>query len=187
MSSKLADWDDDAPLISIPMSVASYDNADSSTSKRWEKVVILKHVFTLEEFAPPDPNDLTKKTATRQEIEEDILSGAEEIGPVSSIIYFDGEPDGVVSIKFEYKEDAAKCIRIMNGRFYSGRQLEAKPYDGKARYKTLEKIEKEKRRRDKVEQSGSNGEAPNDDILNESDEDEEKRLEEFGKWLETQG
>ena len=38
MNNKLADWDDDDP------------SAMQETSSRWEKVVILKHMFTLEEL-----------------------------------------------------------------------------------------------------------------------------------------
>ena len=38
MSSKLADWDDDDP------------QAIHETSSRWDKVVILKHLFTLKEL-----------------------------------------------------------------------------------------------------------------------------------------
>ena len=38
MTSKLADWDDDDPSI-LP-----------ETSSRWDKVVILKHMFTLQEL-----------------------------------------------------------------------------------------------------------------------------------------
>lgn len=38
MGSKLADWDDDDP------------QAIQDTSSRWDKVVILKHMFTLQEL-----------------------------------------------------------------------------------------------------------------------------------------
>lgn len=38
MNSKLADWDDDDP------------QAIQGTSSRWDKVVILKHLFTLKEL-----------------------------------------------------------------------------------------------------------------------------------------
>ena len=38
MSSKLADWDDDDP------------QTIQETSSRWDKVVILKHLFTLKEL-----------------------------------------------------------------------------------------------------------------------------------------
>lgn len=143
------------------------DPSDANVSKRWDKVVILKHVFTLEEFAPPEGDDnKTNKSEVRQEIEEDIQSGAEEIGPVAKMIFFDAEPEGVVSIKFEYKEDAERCVKVMNGRYYSGRRLEAEAYDGRARYKTLEQIKKQAK--------------------TDVDEDESQRLERFGKWLEDQ-
>lgn len=38
MNSKLADWDDDDP------------QTIQDTSSRWDKVVILKHLFTLQEL-----------------------------------------------------------------------------------------------------------------------------------------
>lgn len=38
MFSKLADWDDDDP------------STIADTSSKWDKVVILKHLFTLEEL-----------------------------------------------------------------------------------------------------------------------------------------
>ena len=38
MNSKLADWDDDDP------------QTIQDTSSRWDKVVILKHMFTLQEL-----------------------------------------------------------------------------------------------------------------------------------------
>ena len=45
LSSKLADWDDDDPSI-LP-----------DTSSRWDKVVILKHMFTLQELEVSPPLD----------------------------------------------------------------------------------------------------------------------------------
>ncbi len=42
--SKLADWDDDDPSV-LP-----------ETSSRWDKVVILKHMFTLDELEVYHPN-----------------------------------------------------------------------------------------------------------------------------------
>lgn len=141
------------------MGVTNYSETNS-ISKRWEKVVILKGVFTLEEIEDPE---------ARCEIEEDILSGAEEIGPVSKMIFFDAEPEGVVSIKFEDKQDADRCIRVMDGRYYSGRKLSAEAYDGRERYKTRK-----------------NKEGNTQKVGGDDDDDEEKRLEEFGKWLENQ-
>lgn len=43
LNSKLADWDDDDP------------QAIRDTSSRWDKVVILKHLFTLKELEVRSP------------------------------------------------------------------------------------------------------------------------------------
>ena len=47
---------------------------------------------------------------------------------------FDGNPEGVVSLKFATKEAADECVALMEGRFFAGRQLEAFKYDGKTNY-----------------------------------------------------
>lgn len=43
---------------------------------------------------------------------------------------FTGHPEGVVTIKFGSVEAADECVRLMNGRFFGGRQLEAAKWDG---------------------------------------------------------
>lgn len=140
LNQELAGWDDDDD--------EQLDLATKVRSKRWEKTVILKHVFTLEELEA-DPNAKT-------EIQEDILAGCEDIGPVSSVVMFDAEKDGVCSVKFEEKEDAIECVKVMNGRFFGGKTVLAEIYDGLIRYKKKKVDEKE----------------------------ESERLEEFGNWLE---
>ena len=52
-------------------------------------------------------------------------------------------------------------LQTMNGRYFSGRQIEAEVYDGKVRYKKSK--------------SGTAGDEA---------EDEHARLEKFGAWLE---
>jgi HIV Tat-specific factor 1 len=132
---KLADWDDDEPRM-IP--------------KRWEKVVILKNVFTLKELE----NDITAAL----DIKQDILEGCEEIGKVTAVTLFDLEPQGVVSVKFDRKEDASRCVERMNHRYFAGRKLQVELYDGEITYR------KRKREND-------NG-------------NEQERLDQFGTWLE---
>ena len=39
-------------------------------------------------------------------------------------------PEGVVTVKFRSPEAAQSCIRLMAGRFFGGRRLEAEPWDG---------------------------------------------------------
>lgn len=150
MNEKLADWDDD-----------EIENARlKEVAKRWEKVVILKYVFTLEELAA-DP-------MAASDIKEDILAGCEAIGTVTNIIIYDAEPEGVVSVKFQNKDDAIECVKRMNGRFFGGQKLDASIYDGLERYKRAPKP----------------GAATAGD--NAAERDEEKRLQEFGNWLENQ-
>lgn len=43
---------------------------------------------------------------------------------------FAAHPQGVVSVKFTTLEAADECVRVMNGRFFGGRQLEAAKWDG---------------------------------------------------------
>lgn len=159
MNEKLADWDEDEdddrfdelnPALRL-------ERRQDSIPKRWDKFVILKNVFTLEELEE-DPEALG-------EIEQDMWAGAEEIGPVTKVVLFDGEPEGVVSIKFKNKQDVIKCILKMNGRFYTGRKLEADFYDGTKRYKTKEDLKKQQN-------------------VDGDDDEEQKRIEEFGNWLE---
>lgn len=43
-------------------------------------------------------------------------------------------PEGVVSIKFKKDDAAQECLKLMNGRFFGGRQLTAERWDGIANY-----------------------------------------------------
>lgn len=47
---------------------------------------------------------------------------------------FAQNPDGMVSVKFKTEEGANACLRVMNGRFFAGRQLEAFKWDGITNY-----------------------------------------------------
>ncbi|KAK9376622.1 uncharacterized protein V1513DRAFT_439222 [Lipomyces chichibuensis] len=142
LNNKLTDWDDDDA------------EQQSTTNKRWNKIVILKHVFTLQELE----EDLTAAL----DIKEDIRDGCEEIGPVTNVVLYDLEPDGVMSIKFRNEDDALDCASKMDGRYFSGRQLEASIYDGRVRYR-------------------KSGKKHGDD---DDDKVEEDRLARFGEWLE---
>ncbi len=58
-------------------------------------------------------------------------------------------------MKFKDHESAAKCVEVMNGRWFAKRQLEAEFYDGFTDYG-----------------------------VKENDEQETQRIESFQKWLE---
>lgn len=142
MNNRLADWDDDDP------------QAVQDTSSRWDKVVILKHMFTLQE--------LEEDPAVMLEIKEDIREECEKLGPVTNVQIFDKEDDGVASVRFQNATAAEACVRMMNGRWFDERQLEASIATGKEKF------------------ARSN---PKQADLDD-DEEEEGRLDGFGSWLE---
>ncbi|KAL6717974.1 hypothetical protein ACLMJK_004059 [Lecanora helva] len=147
LNNKLADWDDDDP------------QAIQDTSSRWDKVVILKHMFTLQE--------LEEDPAAILDIKEDIREECSKMGPVTNVVLFDKEADGVASVRFGNAEAAKACVATMNGRHFSGMVVEAYVSEGNEKFKKSS----EKKT-----------------VLDEDEgEDEGKRLDEFGSWLEQGG
>ncbi|TPX14265.1 uncharacterized protein E0L32_000659 [Thyridium curvatum] len=116
LDAKLADWSDDEP---------STIHQESRSSK-WDKVVILKHMFTLQE--------LDEDPAALLEIKEDIREECAKLGDVTNVILYDQEEEGVVSVKFKKTEAAEACIRLMDGRNFDGRVVEASLATGKEKY-----------------------------------------------------
>ena len=47
---------------------------------------------------------------------------------------YPNHPEGVVSVKFKGEEAAEACLKLMHGRFFGGRQLDAGLWDGVANY-----------------------------------------------------
>ena len=47
---------------------------------------------------------------------------------------FAGNVNGVVSVKFKTEEGAQACLSKMNGRYFGGRQVTAKLWDGFTNY-----------------------------------------------------
>ena len=139
--SRLADWDDDDP------------QAMPETSSRWDKVVVIKKMFTLEELAK-DPVALL-------EIPEDVREEAEKFGKVTNVVLYDKEEDGVVTVRFDDAVAAQACIKVFDGRSFGGQKLEAYTADGK------EKFVKSKKQ-------------------DADDDDEQERLEEFSKFIESE-
>lgn len=120
LDAKLADWDDDDP----------YPAAVQSNSKR-DKTVILRHMFTLEE--------LEEDPAALLDIKEDIRDECAKLGTVTSVVLYDEEVDGIVSVRFKDIESAAACIKLMHGRNFDGRVVQATIKTGKEKFKKSDK------------------------------------------------
>ncbi|KAL2818988.1 hypothetical protein BDW59DRAFT_151726 [Aspergillus cavernicola] len=152
LNSKLADWDDDEPAALV------------DTNSKFEKVVILKHMFTLAE--------LDEDPAAILDIKQDIRDECSKLGEVTNVVLYDKEQDGVVSVRFTDPEAARNCVKLMNGRFFGGTAVVAYVSDGSERFrKTNEK-------RAALEDLAERG-------FDASDEEEDQRLNEFGTWLES--
>jgi HIV Tat-specific factor 1 len=152
LNSKLADWDDGDP------------SAMADTSSKLEKVVILKHMFTLEEIKE-DP-------AAILDIKEDIREECSKLGEITNVVLYDKEPEGVVSVRFQEPEAARACVQVMDGRYFDGTRVEAYVSSGK------EKFKKSNDKREALEDMAERG-------FDAKDEEEESRLDEFGTWLES--
>lgn len=92
LNSKLADWDDNDPQVL------------QQVSNRFDKVVILKRMFTLAELED-DP-------AAMLEIKEDVREECAKLGEVTNVVLFDKEVEGVMSVRFANAEAAQACLRV---------------------------------------------------------------------------
>lgn len=119
LDARLADWSDDEPSSIV------------ETSARWEKVVILKHMFTLDELAE-DP-------AAILDIKEDIREECSKLGEVTNVVLFDLEEEGIASVRYANAEAAKACVGVMDGRSFAGRTVVAFISDGKEQFKKSKK------------------------------------------------
>jgi HIV Tat-specific factor 1 len=104
-----------------------------------------------------EPIEFLKDPTLRSDLELDIIEECEaNFGEIEKFLIFEEHPDGLVKIKFRTPSAAEKCIQALNGRIYNGRSIETFYWDGKTDYR--------KTREDEVSV--------------------EKRIEEFGDWLE---
>merc|ERR1740117_124738 len=77
------------------------------------------------------------------------------IGAIEKLTVFEGSAIGAVAVKFKEAASATRCNEVMNGRFFAGVSIECDFWDGVTNYKKMD-----------------------------TEEEEAKRLEDFGDWLE---
>ncbi|KAK8140429.1 RNA recognition motif domain protein [Apiospora sp. TS-2023a] len=116
LDAKLADWDDDGPYA-----------GQLETNVRKERLVILRHMFTLQE--------LEEDPAALLDIKEDIREECARLGQVTNVVLYDLEEDGVVSVKFKTPEAAEACVEMMDGRAFDGRTVRATVASGRERFR----------------------------------------------------
>lgn len=153
MQKKLAEWGDDDGFGPMPD-----PEDDMNVANKNSRVVVLKHMFTLQE--------LQEDSALLLDLKEDVREECASLGEVTNVVLYDKEQDGVMTVKFRDTISAQACVLKMSGRFFAGRRIEADLYSGKQRFK----------------RSGAG-----DDLGGEGEDAERKRLDDFAKWLVTEG
>ncbi|KAF9452373.1 hypothetical protein P691DRAFT_829554 [Macrolepiota fuliginosa MF-IS2] len=130
---------------------------DARDINKNSRVVVLKYMFTLE--------DLEKDASLLLDLKEDVREECSTLGEVTNVVLYDKEKDGIMTVKFRDPISAQACILKMNGRFFDGRRIEAALYLGRQRFR----------------RSGAG------DDLEESEDSDKKRLDDFAQWLMTEG
>ncbi|KAE8232128.1 hypothetical protein CF326_g2847 [Tilletia indica] len=125
------------------------------------RTVVLTKMFTLAELDDDPTLLLDLKAEVREE--------CETLGRVTSVVLYDKEPEGVMSVKFANVMGARACVAKMNNRYFAGRTITAFLSHGKPRY-----------RRTGVR----TGDEDDDD---EAVTGEARRIDAFGAWLEGGG
>ncbi|XP_059833666.1 HIV Tat-specific factor 1 [Hypanus sabinus] len=99
---------------------------------RYERVVILKHMF--------HPKDFEVDPMILNEIRDDLRLECEKFGQVKKVLLFDRHPDGLASVAFKEPEQADECKLALNGRWFGGRQITAETWDGVTDYQIEETV-----------------------------------------------
>lgn len=100
---------------------------DDGTGRR---IVVLRHMFSLEEAEKEGPEFYT-------ELAEEVQEECEKVGQVVRVTPIESHLQGIVCVKFKNSWEAEECIRVMDGRYFAGRTVEAAFYDGKTDLKAL--------------------------------------------------
>ncbi|KAL5138964.1 HIV Tat-specific factor 1 [Glycine soja] len=97
--------------------------------------VILRYMFA--------PAEMRADENLRLELEEDVKEECTKLGPLDSVKICENHPQGVVLVRFKDRKDAQKCIELMNGRWFGGRQIHASEDDGSVNHALVRDLEED--------------------------------------------
>ncbi|KAG9452887.1 hypothetical protein H6P81_005791 [Aristolochia fimbriata] len=97
--------------------------------------VILSNMFT--------PAEMRADENLHSELEADVREECVKLGSIDSVKVCENHPHGVVLVKFKDRRDALKCIELMNGRWFGGRQLHASEDDGSVNHAQVRDLEED--------------------------------------------
>lgn len=129
------------------------EDDDSGISKSSAlKIIVLQGMFTPKDFVDPQ---------FEIELEDDIAGECQKFGVIEKLTIFSKNPRGVIVVKFSTAFSAQECIRVMNGRYFGGRQIQCHYWDGVTNYSIVSATAEE-----------------------EEEIEELHRMDEFGDWLD---
>ena len=73
--------------------------------------------------------------AAKDELAAEVAEEAGKIGDIAKLSLFSKHPEGVIMIKFKSSGAAAEAISTFNGRWFGGRQIVCQFYDGVTDYR----------------------------------------------------
>ncbi|URE32032.1 hypothetical protein MUK42_16423 [Musa troglodytarum] len=97
--------------------------------------VVLRNMFT--------PAELRADESLLPELEQDVREECVKLGPIDSVKVCESHPQGVILVKFKDRKEAAKCIELMNGRWFGGRQIHASEDDGSVNHALIRDFDAE--------------------------------------------
>lgn len=177
LENKLSDWRDSPSPPNSPTHLSSSPILPPASTSGGGRTVVLTKMFTLHEL-DSDPSLLLD---LKQDVREECNS---RIGGVTNVILYDKEPEGIITVKFKKQEQAEKCVKMMKGRFFAQRKIDAWIWSGgKIRFKTSGKDDQ--RGDDEVGKSESEDEQGKENGKGEGEGEEERRRKDaFGAWLD---
>ncbi|KAK4785184.1 hypothetical protein SAY86_001873 [Trapa natans] len=110
--------------------------------------IILRNMFS--------PEEIMSDENLKPELEADVREECIKLGPIDSVKVCENHPQGVVLVRYKDRKDAQKCIDLMNGRWFGGRQVHASEDDGSVNHAKIRDIDAEVAR---LEQFGAELEA----------------------------
>uniref|UniRef100_A0A803L426 RRM domain-containing protein n=1 Tax=Chenopodium quinoa TaxID=63459 RepID=A0A803L426_CHEQI len=90
-----------------------------------------------------------EELSLRDELEVDVREECGKLGPVESVKVCENNPHGVVLVRYKDRNDAKKCIELMDGRWFGGRQIHAVEDDGSVNHSLLRDYDDEGQRLEK--------------------------------------
>ncbi len=147
-SGKFAQSNQKVLLAADARSKLVWDEDTYLESAKQGKIVVLRHVFTLEDVAghPGGMDGFIEET--RADIEEE----ASRCGLVHKITVHARNPNGIVTVRFDTRDACNAAIALFDGRWFAGRKLECAFWDLKENFAVKETREEEEKRLQKFEE-----------------------------------